>query len=148
MITPPTLIGVNIDEYQRRRITLPRGDLPLGDGRVLRPIIGYDVRKITGSVMNEETRKSILESAGWRHGPTGLLVTASVDNTPRWGALIHVAMSHPHIDPSWEEIKLVKDAFFPSDMDAAMILPKKADYVNVHSHCFHLWQLPQEWGLL
>lgn len=141
-------IVVTADDYQRRRLKLPKGDLRLGDGRVLRPIIGYDVRKMAASIMNDATRAGILESAGWQHAPSRLLVTATIDNTPRWGPLVHVAMSHPDADPPWVEIKLIRDAFFPADLDAAMILPRQEDYVNVHSHCFHLWQLPQEWGLL
>lgn len=138
------LIAITADEYQRRRLKLPKGDVRLADGRVLRRIIGYDLSKVK---TNETTRNSFLASAGWRHVPTGFVVSAGIEESGRWGPLLHVSMSYADHDPAWDEIKLVKDAFFPRDMDAAMILPRIADFVNVHQHCFHLWQLPQEWGL-
>lgn len=137
------LVGIDADTYQRRRLRLPKGDLRLADGRVLRPRIGYDLRKIAG---NKATRDGFLENRGWYHEPSDFAVAASIDDT-RWGLLLHVSMSHHDHDPSWEEIKLVKDAFFPGDCDAMMMLPRKADYVNIHSHTFHLIQCPQEWGI-
>lgn len=138
------LVAISADEYQRRRLSLPKGDLPLVDGRAMRRIIGYDLTKMP---TNDITRRGILESAGWRHLPTNFLVTAAVEDTDRWGALLHVAMSYPNRDPSWDEIKVVREAFFPDDMDVSMILPRQADYINVHPHCFHLWQMPTEWGI-
>lgn len=131
------------DQWQRRRLKLPKGDLRLGDGRVLRPRIGYDLKKIA---FNKATRDGFLENRGWFHEPTGFAVAASIDDT-RFGPLLHVSMSYQDHDPTWEEIKLVKDAFFPRDCDAAMMLPRQADWVNIHNHTFHLFQIPFEWGL-
>lgn len=133
------------DQWQRRRLKLPKGDLRLAHGRVLRPILGYDIRAMA---TNQITRDSILASAGWRDLATRFIVSAGIEDTERWGPLLHVSMSYPDRDPSWDEIKAVRAAFFPGDMDAGMMLPREADYINVHSHCFHLWQLPQQWGLL
>lgn len=138
------LVAITPDEYQRRRLTLPKGDLAMGDGRTLRRIIGYDLSKIKTNAL---TQNCFLESAGWRHVPTGLIVSAGIEDTGRWGPLLHTSMSYPDHDPAWNEIKMVREIFFPGDMDVSMILPRKADYVNVHPHCFHLWQMPQEWGL-
>lgn len=138
------LVGIAPDDYQRRQLELPKGDLVLADGRSLRRIIGYDLSK---APVNALTRKSILASAGWQHVPTRFIVSAGVEDTGRWGPLLHVSMSHADADPSWDEIKMVRAIFFPGDMDAGMILPRQADYVNVHPHCFHLWQLPTVWGI-
>jgi len=131
------------DQWQRRRLKLPRGDVKLGDGRVLRPRIGYDLKKLG---LNQATRDGFLENRGWYHEPSDFAVAASIDDT-RFGPLLHVSMSHGDHDPSWEEIKLVKAAFFPRDCDAMMMLPREADWVNIHSHTFHLIQCPQEWGI-
>lgn len=132
------------DLVQRRRLALPKGDVALADGRILRPRIGYDLRKVAS---NAVTRRGFLASAGWFHAPSGFRVGASLDDTERWGPLLHVSMSYNDRDPSWEEIKLVKAALFPPDVDAGMILPRAENYVNLHSHCFHLVRLPQVWGI-
>lgn len=141
----PEAIAVTADEYQRRRLKLPKGDIRLEDGRVLRRIIGYDLSKVK---TNEATHNGFLASAGWRHAPTGFIVSAGIEDTHRWGALLHVSMSYPDHDPNWAEIKVVRYAFFPRDCDVAMMLPRDGDYVNLSPHCFHLWQCPQEWGLM
>lgn len=81
-------------------------------------------------------------------GPNGVKVIVSLDRTPKWGPLLHASISHRRRDPYWHEIKAMRETFFPADIDAMMVLPKAEDYVNVHEHCFHLWQTPQSWGLM
>lgn len=136
--------GITIDQWQRRRLKLPKGDLKLGDGRVARRILGYDLSKVAS---NEITRTSFLESAGWRHKPSGFIVSAGVEDTGQWGPLLHASFSYGDHMPSWEDVKLVREALFPLDMDTAMILPREKDYVNVHPYCLHIWQIPEHWGL-
>ncbi len=143
-MSSPQVISVTADECQRRRLKLPKSDLRLADGRVLRRILGHDIRKFAP---NAVTAQGILASAGWRHLPSGYIVTATIDDTERWGPLLHVAMSYPDHDPIWHEIKLVRAVFFPSDMDAMLLLPREADYVNAHNYCYHLWQTPEMWGI-
>lgn len=133
-----------LDSAQRERLRLPKGDLRLGDGRVLRRILGYDLSKLA---TNELTRNGFLDSAGWRHAPTDFMVSAGVEETERWGPLLHASMSYGDHLPSWEEIKLVREAIFPLEVDTAMILPRQSDYVNVHNFCLHLWQIPTMWGI-
>jgi hypothetical protein len=74
----------------------------------------------------------------------GLAVIASVDPTPH-GDLRHVSISRCDRYPSWDEIRAVREALVPMDVDVMMMLPRKADYVNVHPNCFHLWQTPKDW---
>lgn len=76
----------------------------------------------------------------------GLKVLASLDQTHH-GALLHVSVSHKHRHPSWEEIRAVRDALYPDDVDVMMVLPQAQDYVNIHEHTFHLWSTPSEWGI-
>jgi hypothetical protein len=80
-------------------------------------------------------------------GPNNLTVIVTCDRTPRWGPLLHASISHRRRDPFWDEIKAMREAFFPADIDAMMVLPQAGDYINLHEHCFHLWQTPQAWGL-
>jgi len=76
----------------------------------------------------------------------GVGVLKSMDNTPKNGWLKHVSISRPDCYPSWGEILEVKERFF-GDIDVCMIMPKKEDYINCHKNCFHLWQLPERWGI-
>lgn len=88
----------------------------------------------------------VLEAHGY-DGPGQLSVFVTIDNTPKWGPLKHVSIAYPRRDPSWAEIKRVRDLFFAADEDVMMVLPRQADYVNVHPHAFHLWQTPQGWEI-
>ena len=76
----------------------------------------------------------------------GLGVIKTIDNTPKWGELKHVSVSRQDRYPSWNEIIEVKDNFF-GDIDCMMVMPKKDDYVNIHKNCFHIWQMPESWGI-
>lgn len=76
----------------------------------------------------------------------GILILASLDRSPH-GALLHVSLSRADRLPSWEEVKAIRSAFYPPDIDVMMVLPAEADYINVHQYCFHLWQTPKVWGI-
>jgi len=57
--------------------------------------------------------------------------------------LWHISISCPHRYPTWDEIytawyDLVPDA---AQINGAIILPRKSEYVNVHKNCFHVHQL-------
>lgn len=92
------------------------------------------------------TRGDVLGMATYS-APNGISVILTVDNTPRYGPLLHASLSHRRRDPYWDEIKAMREVFFPPTLDVMMVLPREADYVNVHEHCFHLWQTPQPWAL-
>jgi hypothetical protein len=119
------------------RLAVPSGPIVLGDGRILRD-----------QGLHELSQKGAVPVTvrSWRGGD-GLAVLASSDVTPRWGALLHVSLSYADHDPTWEDIKLVRGVFFPADGDAMIMLPRQSDYINVHAHCFHLWQTPERWGI-
>lgn len=52
----------------------------------------------------------------------------------------HVSVSYPDRTPSWDAMCWIK-AFFWDDGDCVLQYhPRKADYVNVHAHCLHLWR--------
>ena len=78
----------------------------------------------------------------------GLLVLASMGDVPSHGELLHVSVSYASRDPSWSEIRAIRDLFYPSTLDAMMVLPRAEDYVNLHPHTFHLWQTPTVWGIM
>lgn len=77
-------------------------------------------------------------------GQDGMRVLVSDDAGPH-GTLRHVSVSYRVRDPRWTELKLVREAFFHPDQDVMIVLPRRGQYVNVHQHCFHLWQTPETW---
>ena len=80
-------------------------------------------------------------------GPKGLRVIVSLDITRQFGTLLHTSLSYASRDPTWAEIKALRQAFFPDTVDAMMMLPASQDYVNLHPHTFHVVQCPERWGL-
>lgn len=76
----------------------------------------------------------------------GLRVLVSIDETSKWGDLKHVSVSHPKRLLFWDELLKIKQHFF-GDIDCMMVMPKKADYVNLHKYTFHIWQCPETWGI-
>ena len=46
--------------------------------------------------------------------------------------------------PTWDELKEVRYRFTPDEITMAIILPPKAQYVNIHPTTLHLWQIPGE----
>lgn len=55
----------------------------------------------------------------------------------RW----HLSISRRDRYPSWDEIRDARYALLPDDITMAMLLPPKAEYVNLHKNCFHLHEL-------
>jgi hypothetical protein len=55
----------------------------------------------------------------------------------------HLSISHPSRNPTWEEIRTARYELVPDQVKMAMILPPKAEYVNVHEFCFHLYEIKQ-----
>ena len=55
------------------------------------------------------------------------------------GTWLHVLVSRFDRDPTWEEILATRDEFFTANAYVVQILPPAAEYVNLHTHGFHLW---------
>lgn len=92
----------------------------------------------------------ILDSIQYSAPPTSsqpsTVMIISVDRSDRHNDLIHVSLSHPDRDPTWETLKALKQVVF-GDTDAMIVLPSAEYYVNVHRHCFHIWQMPEKWEI-
>lgn len=55
----------------------------------------------------------------------------------------HVSVSLPDSKdrcPSWDEMCIVKALFWDDDEAVIQFHPPKADYVNAHKGCLHLWK--------
>jgi hypothetical protein len=55
----------------------------------------------------------------------------------RW----HLSISHANRYPVWNEIRDARYALLPDDCTMAMLLPPRAQYVNLHPNCFHLHEI-------
>ena len=77
---------------------------------------------------------------------TNITIIVSIDDTPKWGDLKHVSAAHRKRLLFWNELLEIKEYFF-GDIDCMMVMPKKADYINLHKFTFHIWECPEEWGI-
>lgn len=97
-------------------------------------------------LINQNDRLGDCTNVTWFKSNTGIVAARSVDDTPH-GPLNHVSVSRADRLPSWDEVKRVRDLLLPSYLDFMMVLPNCEDYVNIHEYCFHLWQIPEKWGI-
>lgn len=65
-----------------------------------------------------------------------LIMSSGTDTEYGWE---HVSVSLPTRTPTWAEMCFVKDLFWREDEMAVQFHPRKADYVNHHPFCLHLW---------
>lgn len=61
--------------------------------------------------------------------------------TPEVKGSWHISISHPYRYPTWDEIYTARYDFLPAEINAAIILPRKSEYVNIHPNCFHVHEL-------
>lgn len=77
------------------------------------------------------------------NGPCGrclkIIATDGLGFVPRWE---HVSVSLSSRPPNWQEMCWVKDKFWYEDELVIQFHPPKAQYINFHPHCLHLWKPP------
>jgi hypothetical protein len=67
---------------------------------------------------------------------------------------VSVSVSRKHRDkpqyemPGWNLMCMVKDMFWEAEETVIQIHPPKADYINVHPFCLHLWKSKRQEYLL
>jgi hypothetical protein len=113
------------------------------EGETLSRNIGFDYRGLIRRTCGTAEAEGMLDYVAYC-GPV-YTVMVTLDNT-KHGVLLHASLSRQDADPTWAEIKSMKAVVF-GDLDVMIVLPKQALYVNVHEHCFHLWQMPVDWGI-
>jgi len=53
----------------------------------------------------------------------------------------HLSISCADRDPTWDEIATARYRLAPKNVTMAMLLPPLREYVNLHEHVFHLYEL-------
>lgn len=65
----------------------------------------------------------------------GMYVMVSIDEG-KWH--LSVSANHPL---GYYQIKDVRYAFMPNDMEVAQLFPRREEFINVHPNCYHLFQI-------
>jgi len=73
------------------------------------------------------------------NGPCGAELKLVADDGAETGWQ-HVSVSVRHRPPNWQEMAFVKDLFWAEDECVMQLHPPKADYINCHPYCLHLWK--------
>ena len=85
---------------------------------------------------------SLTGATAYRLGECNVLV--SRDEVKERGIVVrrwHLSISHPTRFPTWTEIHDARYALIPDDCTMAMLLPPKAQYINIEETCFHLTEI-------
>lgn len=56
----------------------------------------------------------------------------------------HLSISCSKRNPDWEEMVNARYSLLPDVRNMCMILPPIEEYVDIHKHCFHLYEMPDE----
>lgn len=88
----------------------------------------------------------------WAEVTDGRLMAIVSQELGKW----HASISHrsrllspfdgspiPGRYPSWDELAHARYALLPDDRTFGILLPPKAEYVNLHPTCFHLYEVEQ-----
>jgi len=87
---------------------------------------------ITINGLNEMT--TVIKTGIFKYGECAVFI--SIDGG-RW----HMSISHHNRLPTYEELKGARYKLLDDNLNMAMIFPPKAEFVNVHPYCLHLWQV-------
>ena len=52
----------------------------------------------------------------------------------------HLSVSTPSKTPTWDQMCKMKEIFWKDDETCIEYHPAKDQYVNMHSHCLHIWR--------
>lgn len=66
-----------------------------------------------------------------------IVSTGDIPGSEGWE---HVSVSTPTRCPTWEEMCIVKDLFWPEEEAVYQLHPPKSQYVNNHPYCLHMWR--------
>lgn len=53
----------------------------------------------------------------------------------------HLSISHKSRLPTWHELIEARYRLVPDEAEMAILLPSRAEYVNLHPNCLHLYQV-------
>lgn len=76
----------------------------------------------------------------FEHRVIGLRVIFSATTEQDGKRWVHASVSRTDRRlPTWENLRLVKNVFIGTNKLVIQVLPREADYINIHPSCLHLW---------
>ncbi|WP_233868619.1 DUF7694 domain-containing protein [Paraburkholderia adhaesiva] len=73
------------------------------------------------------------------HAPTGVVLHVIVSDGDSWDH-VSITVAGEARCPTWEEMAWVKEQCFEADETVMQLHPARAQYVNNHPWCLHLWR--------
>jgi hypothetical protein len=52
----------------------------------------------------------------------------------------HISISLPQRQPTWDELLAVWRWYAGDDVEGVIVVPRKADHVNLAENCLHVWE--------
>lgn len=108
----------------------------------------HEQRRITSGLMGTSSLDGMIGAFLFPYNATTLTVIVcdgdearpevDVDHLARgWE---HVSVSTPTRCPTWAEMDFIKNVFWREDEVVMQLHVARADHVNVHPYCLHLWR--------
>jgi hypothetical protein len=104
-----------------------------------RAVIELTLAEMSPQVLPSDWRRTDdYANACWYSSRDGLRVCVEVEahETCLW---LHVSMSRRDRDPSYFDMKRIKDLFVGRNRKAVQVFPPDSEHYNYHTHCLHLW---------
>ena len=119
--------------------TFTRSRVTAGAGRLVPVAVPPPTRDLPGRhrAYRSASGCGIIVGLEPAHRPPAGNVWVPPESLELW----HISISHPDRYPTWDEIADVRYELAPDDVTMALLLPPRAEYVNAHDRCFHLWQI-------
>lgn len=103
--------------------------------------IERDKRLLKEKVQADPINRERFSGSGWIvFNPKRVSESARVIFGSNENGWEHVSVSFARRDPTWEEMCVAKDVFWRDDEECVQFHPKKSQYINISSHCLHIWR--------
>jgi hypothetical protein len=150
-----------------RHLERPRGTITLANGAVFRQqddLVYDEQAEIIPVWLDGRWQPGVAEikrvpigdgDASWWEGrwPPGhgriRIVADHVQERRSGYRLLHLLINTRFLDggraPTTDELRIIRDGFYPPDVSVIHVFPSHDQYINVAEHCWHLWQFPGVW---
>ena len=103
--------------------------------------IERDKRLLKEKVQADPINRERFSGSGWIvFNPKRVSESARVIFGSNENGWEHISVSFARRDPTWEEMCVAKDVFWRDDEECVQFHPKKSQYINISSHCLHIWR--------
>lgn len=83
--------------------------------------------------------RTTVDGAHYVQAFTGLSIIVSGATELDGKRWVHLSVAHPSRLPTWAELVDAKEFLVGKDEYAVQVLPPRAEHVNIHPYCLHLF---------